>query len=97
MTTNFNHVIKQTTDGRDDNFFQNAPPTGKPIDVYAAFMAVDDSAAKLADYLGSDFVESEPFSDANMGNGAGLSGTFVRFKTETHSLDDVKAFVTTLK
>jgi len=94
--TKFNHRLRAATDGRDDDFFSDAAPVGKPTGVYVAFMEVDTSADSLTDFLGDDFFESAPVSEPAMFGGMGVRGTFVRFQPNNLTVDEVRTFVATL-
>ena len=61
-----------------------------------AFFEDGESASKFATYLGKDLIEVEPYDNPSAGNGMGHSGTFVRFRTENHPIDEVIAFVAML-
>lgn len=97
MRTRFNKKIVPLSDSTG-SFFSDAPVTGNIVEgFFNAFFEDRESATKLATYLGDDLIELEPYNNPSAGNGMGHSGTFVRFRTEHHSIDEIRAFVATLQ
>lgn len=96
MRTRFNKKIVPRSDSTD-SFFSDGPVTGNIVQgFFNAFFEDGESATKLAAYLGDDLIDLEPYNNPAAGNGMGHSGTFVRFRTEHHSIEEVIAFVATL-
>lgn len=96
IRTRFNRKIVPRSDSTG-SFFSDEPITGNIVQGYFnGFFENGDSAAKLAAYLGDDLIEMEPYDNPSAGNGMGHSGIFVRFRTEHHLIDEIKAFVATL-
>lgn len=96
MRTRFNKKIVPRSDSAG-SFFSDGPISGNIVQgFFNGFFEYGESASKFATYLGNDLIEVEPYQNPSAGNGMGHSGTFVRFRTENHPIDEVMAFVATL-
>jgi len=97
--TIFNKRLREATDDENSSFFDLGEPFGNPTGVYVTFLDHHESAEKLASYLGSDLLNDrgiERIDKPAMFNGAGLTGTFVRFVPKVQTLSDIKAFIANL-
>ena len=96
MRTRFNKKIVPRSDTMG-SFFSDGPITGNIVQgFFNGFFEDAASATELATYLGDDLIELEPYNNPSAGNGMGHSGTFVRFRTEHHSIDEIITFVAML-
>ena len=96
MRTRFNKKIVPQSDSTG-SFFSDGPNAGNVVQgFFNTFFEDGESATKLATYLGDDVIELEPYNNPAAGNGMGHNGTFVRFRTEHHSIDEIRALVATL-
>lgn len=96
MRTRFNKKIVPRSDSAG-SFFSDEPITGNIVQgFFNGFFENAESASKFATYLGDDLIEVASYNNPSAGNGMGHSGTFVRFRTGNHSIDEVMAFVSTL-
>jgi hypothetical protein len=94
MLDPYHKKLAHPTDAYEDDFFSDAPLVGV-VDKSRAvvWLTKEPSVALLKVFLENDFLDAVPFSDAAAFNGFGRRGTFVRFRFEEHTLEDVMEFL----